>query len=491
MIRIDEAGAEKEFTNGQKINIVIDRLVINNDPDNLSRSADSAQTAFQTGKGYCQVLITEGDKIVRQNFSTKFEEDGIEFEQPSEYLFSFNNPIGACPVCEGYGKVIGIDENLVIPDQNLSIYQDAIVCWKGETMKHWKERLVNNAHLFDFPIHKPIYQLTEQQKDLLWKGNRYFYGINRFFIHLEEKKYKIQYRVLLSRYRGKTVCPACKGTRLKKEAGYVKVAGKTIQELVVMPIDLLFNFFMNIDLNHDERQISERLVREIIFRLKFLTDVGLPYLTLNRLSSSLSGGESQRINLATSLGSSLVGSMYILDEPSIGLHPRDTNLLIKVLRELRDLGNTVIVVEHEEEIIRAADEIIDMGPEAGRLGGEVVYQGGLDISENNHSLTSAYLSGRMTVMVPSKRRKWNSYIEIKGARENNLKNIDIKFPLHTITAVTGVSGSGKSSLVSDILYASLSNRINGNNLKPGQLRELSGDIAGLTGVELVDQNPIG
>ncbi len=491
LVRIDEPGSDKLFSNGQKINVVVDRLVISDDPDNLSRMADSSQTAFQTGKGYCQVIIREGEKIERENFSTKFEEDGIEFEQPSEYLFSFNNPIGACPVCEGYGKIIGIDESLVIPDQNLSVYQDAIVCWKGETMKLWKERLVNSAHLFDFPIHKPIYQLTEEQKQLLWTGNRYFYGINRFFAHLEEKKYKIQYRVLLSRYRGKTVCPECRGTRLKKEAGYVKVAGRTIQELVVMPIGRLYDLFLNINLSGEERTISERLIREITLRLKFLTDVGLPYLTLNRLSSTLSGGESQRINLATSLGSNLVGSMYILDEPSIGLHPRDTNLLLSVLRELRDLGNTVIVVEHEEEIIRAADEIIDMGPEAGRLGGEVVYQGGLDFSEKNHSLTAAYLGGRMSVKVPAKRRKWNSFIEIIGARENNLKNIDVKFPLHVITAVTGVSGSGKSSLVSDILYASLSNRINGNNIKPGSLRELKGDISGLTGVELVDQNPIG
>ena len=306
--------------------------------------------------------------IKRESFSNKFEEDGILFEEPSEYLFSFNNPIGACPVCEGYGKIIGIDENLVIPNQNLSVYEDAIVCWKGETMKKWKERLIANAGLFDFPIHKPIYQLTDEQKELLWKGNKYFYGINRFFQHLEEKKYKIQYRVLLSRYRGKTTCPECKGSRLRKEAGYVKVAGKTIQELVSIPVGKLYDIFSSFDLNETDANVAERLIKEITVRLKFLIDVGLPYLTLDRLSSSLSGGESQRINLSTSLGSNLVGSMYILDEPSIGLHPRDTNLLIKVLKELRDLGNSVLVVEHEEEIIRAADEIIDMGPEAGRLG---------------------------------------------------------------------------------------------------------------------------
>jgi excinuclease ABC subunit A len=491
LIRIDGTELQKGFGPGQKINIVIDRLVISHDADNLSRSADSAATAFQTGKGHCQAFIHAGEGIKRENFSNKFEEDGIEFEELNEYFFSFNNPIGACPVCEGYGKIIGIDENLVIPDQNLSVYQDAIACWKGDSMKKWKERLISGAEMFDYPIHKPYYQLTDEQKQLLWKGNRYFYGLNRFFEHLEEKKYKIQYRVLLSRYRGKTICPECKGTRLKKETSYVRVAEKTIQELVSLPISTLYRFFTDIDLNGPDIKISERLLKEITQRLKFMIDVGLPYLTLNRLSSSLSGGESQRINLATSLGSNLVGSMYILDEPSIGLHPRDTNLLIVVLRELRDLGNSVLVVEHEEEIIRAADEIIDMGPEAGRLGGEVVFQGSAEDTDSNPSLTASYLSGRLVVKVPDARRKWNSFIEIKGARENNLKNIDVKFPLHTITAVTGVSGSGKSSLVTDILYNALSNRINGNNQKPGQFRELAGDFSRLTGIELVDQNPIG
>jgi len=491
LIRTDEPDVYKRFQSGQKINIVIDRIIVNNDPDNLSRTADSAQMAFQTGKGYCQAIIQADDGLRRENFSTKFEEDGIEFIEPSEYLFSFNNPIGACPLCEGYGRIIGIDESLVIPDQNLSVYQDAIVCWKGETMKKWKERLISNAALFDFPIHKPYFQLSQEQKDLLWKGNRYFYGINKFFDHLEEKKYKIQYRVLLSRYRGKTTCPECRGTRLRKEASYVRVAGKTVQELVSMPINRLYDFFLNIKLDEQEAKVAERLLKEIHQRLKFLLDTGLSYLTLNRLSSTLSGGESQRINLATSLGSNLTGSMYILDEPSIGLHPRDTNLLVSVLKELRDLGNSVLVVEHEEEIIRSADEIIDLGPEAGRLGGEVVYQGGLDLSKSNKSLTAGYLSGRLAVKVPPSRRRWNSYIEIRGARENNLKDINVKFPLHTITSVTGVSGSGKSSLVSDILYNSLSNRINGNNIKPGQFRELTGDIERLTGIELVDQNPIG
>jgi excinuclease ABC subunit A len=491
IVRTDEIKDYNSFKPGQPINIVIDRLVISHSADNFSRAADSAQIAFHTGHGYCQVVITDKDKIRKENFSNKFEEDGIIFEEPSEYLFSFNNPIGACPVCEGYGKIIGIDESLVIPNQNLSVYQDAIVCWKGETMKKWKERLIANAKLFDFPIHKPYYQLTEDQKGILWKGNKYFYGLNRFFEHLEEKKYKIQYRVLLSRYRGKTICHECNGSRLKKEAGYVKVAGKTLQELVTLPVDKLLEYFGKISLPPEDAVIAERLLKEITMRLRFLIDVGLPYLTLDRLSSTLSGGESQRINLSTSLGSNLVGSMYILDEPSIGLHPRDTKLLIKVLKELRDLGNSVIIVEHEEEIIRAADEIVDMGPEAGRLGGQVVFQGSLDLTPLNQSLTAGYLSGRLTVPVPQKRRKWNSFIEIRGARENNLKGINVRFPLHTITAVTGVSGSGKSSLVSEILFKILSNRIDGSNLKPGQFREIAGDITSLTGIELVDQNPIG
>jgi len=491
IVRTDEIKDYNSFKPGQPINIVIDRLVISHSADNFSRAADSAQIAFHTGHGYCQVVITDMDKIRRESFSNKFEEDGIMFEEPSEYLFSFNNPIGACPVCEGYGKIIGIDESLVIPDQNLSVYQDAIVCWKGETMKKWKERLIANAKLFDYPIHKPYYQLTEEQKGILWKGNKYFYGLNRFFEHLEEKKYKIQYRVLLSRYRGKTICHECNGLRLKKEAGYVKVAGKTLQELVTLPVDKLLEYFGKISLPPEDAVISERLLKEITTRLRFLIDVGLPYLTLDRLSSTLSGGESQRINLSTSLGSNLVGSMYILDEPSIGLHPRDTNMLIKVLKELRDLGNSVIIVEHEEEIIRAADEIVDMGPEAGRLGGQVVFQGSLDLTPLNQSLTAGYLSGRLTVPVPQKRRKWNSFIEIRGARENNLKGINVRFPLHTITAVTGVSGSGKSSLVSEILFKVLANRIDGSNLKPGQFGEIAGDITSLTGIEMVDQNPIG
>ena len=491
LVRIDEKENYSCCRPGQTVNIVIDRLVVNHTPESMSRAADSAQTALLTSNGFCQVMIPGNAKPVRENFSVRFEEDGIEFIEPSEHLFSFNNPIGACPKCEGYGKIIGIDENLVVPDQNLSVFGDAIVCWKGETMKKWKERLISGASNFDFPVHKPYFQLTSEQKKLLWNGNRYFYGINRFFEHLEEKKYKIQYRVLLSRYRGKTTCPECAGSRLRKEAGYVKAGGKTIQELVTMPVNELHSFFRDLTLGSQDKKIAERLLKEIDVRLSFLVDVGLPYLTLDRLSSTLSGGESQRINLATSLGSSLVGSMYILDEPSIGLHPRDTNLLIGVLKDLRDLGNTVLVVEHEEEIIRAADELIDMGPDAGRLGGEIIYQGNLDLSDAGRSLTAGYLNGTFTVPVPRQRRKWNSYIEVKGARENNLKSFDVRFPLHAMTAVTGVSGSGKSSLVNEILYKAISNKLNGYSFKPGQFKELVGDVHTLTGIEMVDQNPIG
>ena len=478
-IRIDEDGVELKLKPGETINVIIDRIAVNHTSDNISRIADSIQTAFHTGNGHCQVVILNENSTKREKFSNKFEEDGVDFEEPTEHLFSFNNPVGACPVCEGYSKIIGIDENLVIPDQNLSVYEDAVVCWKGESMKKWKERLILNADKFDFPIHKPYYKLSDEQREILWKGNKYFYGIDRFFEHLEEKKYKIQYRVMLSRYRGKTICPACKGTRLRKEAGYVKIAGRSINDLVIMPIDKLNDYFNNIILDSHDSTVADRLLKEISVRLKFMVDVGLPYLTLARLSSTLSGGESQRINLATSLGSNLVGSLYILDEPSIGLHPRDTNLLITVLKELRDLGNTVIVVEHEEEIIRAADEIIDMGPEAGRLGGEIVYQGGLDISIANKSLTAGYLSGRLTIPIPSVRRKWNSFIEITGARENNLKNINVRFPLRTLTVVSGVSGSGKSTLVSDILYRAVSNKINGFRLKPGQYSDMKGDAGTL------------
>lgn len=491
IVRID--GEEIEYLPGEdeKFHIIVDRLSSSNKADDLSRYADSIETAFTSGSGHCDIGVYKGKNLDIENFSIKFESDGIVFEEPSEHLFSFNNPLGACPVCEGYSKIIGIDEDLVIPDQNLSIYEDAIVCWKGEKMKKWKERLVMSADKFNFPIHKPWHKLSDEDKSLIWTGNKYFYGLNKFFDYLEERKYKIQYRVMLSRYRGKTTCPECKGNRLKKEAGYVKICKKPIWDMTNMPVGDLLTFISDIKLKKSEYKVAERILIEIESRLKFLSDVGLSYLTLNRLSSSLSGGESQRINLATSLGSNLVGSLYILDEPSIGLHPRDTHLLIDVLKELRDIGNTVLVVEHEEEIIREADRLIDIGPEAGRLGGEVVFDGPPENVKEGKSLTCDYLTGKLSIPLPSLRRKWNSYIDIKGARENNLKDLDVRFPLNTITLVTGVSGSGKSSLVSTILYPALKNAIEGFGSKPGKHSNISGDINSLDAVEMVDQNPIG
>jgi excinuclease ABC subunit A len=475
---------------GSQIPAVIDRVKLQLDEDSLARYADSVQTAFSLGKGECLLQIMQDDRVCV--FSDSFEMDGMKFDEPDMHMFSFNNPIGACPLCEGYGKIIGIDEDLVIPNKSLSIYEDAIVCWKGEKMSRWKEKLVLQASKFDFPIHKPFYQLSADQKKLLWTGNRYFKGLDAFFRHLEEKKYKIQYRVMLSRYRGKTTCPTCQGTRLKKEASYVKVNKRPIQELVVMPVTELYEFFRNIRLTKHDTEIAGRILKEIHNRLGYLVQVGLGYLTLNRLSSTLSGGESQRINLATSLGSSLVGSMYILDEPSIGLHPRDTHLLIGVLKNLEKLGNTVLVVEHDEDIIRSSAHIIDMGPMAGRLGGEVVFQGDPDKLDSKHqSLTAKYLTGRELIKVSNKRRKWHNYIELLGARENNLKGIDVKFPLNIMTVVTGVSGSGKSSLVTRILYQALLKKFQGYGEKPGDHDLVRGDIQMLDGIEMVDQHPIG
>lgn len=473
-------------------NVVIDRVAVDFEEDTQSRMADSVQTAFFEGHGECVIKVFEPDRIVSRSFSNLFEADGIEFEEPTVHMFSFNNPVGACPTCEGYGKVIGIDEDLVIPNKSLSIYQDAVACWKGEKMSEWKDELIYAAEKFNFPIHKPFYELTDAQRFLVWTGNKYFNGLNQFFKYLEENSYKIQYRVMLSRYRGKTICPECKGSRLKKEAGYVKIAGKSLQELVLMPVSELKSFFTEIKLNAHDFEIGKRILIEITSRLNFLCDVGLGYLTLNRLSSTLSGGESQRINLATSLGSSLVGSLYILDEPSIGLHSRDSERLIKVLRQLQKIGNTVLVVEHDEEIIRAADEIIDIGPFAGVHGGEVVFQGNHTELENKpESLTTKYLTGVEKIEIPKQRRKWTNCIEVLGARENNLKNLTVKFPLNILTVVTGVSGSGKSSLVSKILTPALTKILGGYGEKTGHHDAILGDYKQLTALEYIDQNPIG
>jgi len=474
------------------INVVIDRIVIRNDEDSISRFADSVQLAFEEGKRRCICAIYQEGQLIKKEFTNKFEADGIEFEEPTVNTFSFNNPVGACPRCEGYGKIIGIDEDLVVPNKSLSIYEGAIACWRGDKMQEWKNQLIYHADKFNFPIHKPFYDLTEEQKMLLWTGNKYFKGLNRFFEYLEQKKYKIQYRVMLSRYRGKTTCPDCRGTRLKKEASYVKINQQSLQDLVLKPLDELYAFFKNLKLSSYEQEVSKRILIEIYSRLEFLLNVGLGYLTLNRLSSTLSGGESQRINLATSLGSSLVGSLYILDEPSIGLHSRDNNRLIKVLKQLQDLGNTVIVVEHDEEIIKSADEIIDIGPRAGRLGGEIIFQGNHhEILKSKKSLTADYLIGRKNIDIPKHRRKWNNYIQLTGARENNLKNIDVKFPLNVLTVISGVSGSGKSTLVKNILYPALSKIIVGTGEKTGKFDKISGDIKQLNRIEFVDQNPIG
>ncbi|MEN8227967.1 MAG: excinuclease ABC subunit UvrA [Bacteroidota bacterium] len=490
IVSLDELKTGENKPEQFLLKLVVDRIVVQKDDESVSRFGDSVQTALQMGHGHC--IIWDPVSGNTEEFSTRFESDGMEFEEPSEHLFSFNNPVGACPVCEGYGKVMGIDEDLVVPDKRLSVYDDAIVCWRGEKMKKWKDRLVLKADLLDFPIHTPYYQLTEEQRNLIWKGNRQFKGLNRFFSYLEEKKYKIQYRVMLSRYRGKTICHECGGSRLRKEAGYVKVGGKTISDLVKIPVSELERFFGNLRINKKDIEISNRLTKEINSRLHFMTSVGLGYLTLNRLSSTLSGGESQRINLATSLGSSLVGSLYILDEPSIGLHSRDTDQLIGVLRELQQLGNTVVIVEHDEEIIRSADHVIDMGPMAGRHGGEVVFQGNHSaLLKDGKSLTARYMKGLDKIPVPSTRRKWSNYIELKGARENNLTGIDVKFPLNVLAVVTGVSGSGKSSLVRSILFPALNKQLNGTGEKPGKHDLLGGDLHLVDRVEFVDQNPIG
>lgn len=484
---------EYEPKENDEVYLLVDRMTAGSSKDAISRLTDSAETAMYEGDGLCMLRFYLPDGTTRlHTFSTKFEVDGIKFEEPNDQMFSFNSPIGACPKCEGFGKVIGIDEHLVIPNRALSVYDGAVVCWRGEKMGEWKDALIHNAVKFDFPIFTPYYQLTDEQRRVLWEGNEFFQGINDFFRMLEENQYKIQYRVMLARYRGKTICPQCHGTRLKPEAGYVKVGGKSISELVDLPITELKKFFDTLQLTKHDEEVARRILTEINSRIRFLIDVGLGYLTLNRLSNSLSGGESQRINLATSLGSSLVGSLYILDEPSIGLHSRDTDKLIHVLRELQKLGNTVVVVEHDEEIIRAADYIIDIGPDAGRLGGEVVYEGDMkDLIKGTISHTVRYLLGEEEIPLPLHRRPWNNYIEITGARENNLKGIDVRFPLNVMTVVTGVSGSGKSTLVRDIFYRALKRELDECSDRPGEFLLLQGDVKSLKNIEFIDQNPIG
>ena len=477
-----------EKTRAEEILVVIDRTRIAADDDTQTRVRDSVARAFSYGEGICTVITDKG----ATEFSSRFEADGIQFEHPSEHLFSFNNPLGACPRCEGYGKVIGIDEDLVIPDKSKTIYEDAVACWRGETMRKWKEQLVENAYKFDFPIHTPFHELTQEQKRLLWRGNEYFHGLDDFFAYIDSERRKIQFRVMKARYTGKTTCPECGGSRLRREALYVKVGGKTVADLVVMPVDELIAFFAGLELDGHDTKTAARILVEIRNRLQYLADVGLGYLTLDRLSSTLSGGESQRINLSTSLGSNLTGSLYILDEPSIGLHPRDTNRLIKVLQQLRDLGNTVIVVEHEEEVIRAADWIVDIGPKAGYNGGEVVFSGTLpQLLKSKKSLTADYLTGRREIAVPATARGWSNSITVKGARENNLRNVDVRIPLGVMTCITGVSGSGKSSLAKGILYPALRRLLYDTGVKPGDFDGLTGDVQLLKSVEMVDQNPIG
>ncbi|MEI6122652.1 MAG: excinuclease ABC subunit UvrA [Bacteroidota bacterium] len=494
LVKIEDFQFPKKKSSSEiKIDIVIDRILIGDAiAENRDRIADSVQTAFYEGKGKCSIASEIYGVKTEKVFSDRYEMDNMEFEEPSVNLFTFNNPYGACKTCEGFGSVIGIDEDLVIPNKNLSVYEEAIACWKGEKMSEWKEQLVNTAYKFDFPIHKPYFELTMQQKELLWTGNSYFEGINAFFKHVEEQTYKIQYRVMLARYRGKTVCPDCKGTRLRKDATYVKIAEKSVIDLVLMSVTNAKKFLQSIKFTDYDKQITKSIVPEIINRLQFLIDVGLGYLTLNRASNSLSGGESQRINLATALGSSLVGSMYILDEPSIGLHPRDTERLIKVLRRLRNIGNSVIVVEHDEEIIKAADQIIDIGPYAGKHGGELIFQGNFkELIESSDSLTSKYLNKITSIPVPKCRSPWKQYIEIRGAHEHNLKNISVKFPLNVFTVVTGVSGSGKTTLVKKSFYAALKKIHGGYSEKTGKHASLKGNIDRITQVEYVDQNPIG
>ena len=488
---IDLENIDPSIKNIENARILVDRIkTFREDEEAMVRVADSIALAFAEGQGNCEINFPDTNETFI--FNNRFELDGIEFVEPSEHFFTFNNPFGACKTCEGFGSVIGIDPNLVIPDPSLSVFQGGIVAWKGETMGEYLNELVLSASKFNFPIHRPIEELTEAEYQLLWDGNKYFSGLNKFFKFLESQSYKIQYRVMLSRYRGKTICPDCKGTRLRKDTNYVTVNGKTITEIVLTPVKDIYAFFKELTLESHETQIAKRLLPEITNRLGFLNEVGLGYLTLNRQSNSLSGGESQRINLATSLGSSLVGSMYILDEPSIGLHPRDTQKLIKVLKNLRDLGNTVIIVEHEEDIMEAADEILDIGPMAGVYGGEVVFQGNhAALINQKNSLTAQYLTGERKIEIPSRRRKSNNKLTVIGAKENNLKNVTVDFPLHSLVCVTGVSGSGKSTLVKDILYPAMRKHLGQFGDFQGNFKALEGDLKLIKEIEFVDQNPIG
>ena len=505
MIRIEDLLADSKqlaelSKHTKEIYLLIDRLTTDDSKETLSRFTDSVETAFFEGGGECALRFYDTPDTSLHKFSNRFEADGIKFEEPTDNLFSFNSPVGACPRCEGFGRIIGIDESLVIPNRALSVYDGAVVCWRGDVMTGWKDDFILHAQEHDFPIFTPYYQLTQEQKDYLWHGSGRGIDergweetcIDNFFKMLEKSQYKIQYRVMLARYRGKTVCPDCHGTRLRKEASYVQVGGKNINELVEMPISDLKKFFDNLTLPEHEAKAAKRLLIEINSRIQFMLDVGLEYLTLNRASATLSGGESQRINLVTSLGSSLMGSLYVLDEPSIGLHSRDTDKLIKVLRQLQEIGNTVVVVEHDEEIIRASDYIIDVGPEAGRHGGEIIYQGPTNqLESNTNSWTVKYLTGEECIPVPTSRRPWNNFILVKGARQNNLDGIDVKFPLNVMTVVTGVSGSGKSTLVRDVLYRHLKNIYSESTERPGECLGLEGDMSMVKSVEFVDQDPIG
>ncbi len=488
VIFIEDALKDLSYAEGQCF-VLIDRGSVTSDEDNIFRLSDSVQTAFYEGEGDCFIVLRDGEKF---HFTDRFELDGMQFELPSVQFFSFNSPYGACQRCEGFGHVLGIDPDLVIPDKNKSVYEGAIAPWKGEKMGNWLSPLVKNGIRFDFPIHRPIKELSDEEYELLWTGNEYFEGLHDFFAHLESQTHKIQYRVMLSRYRGRTVCPDCKGTRLRKDAGYVKINDRSLQDLVLMPVKEVLKFIQEITLSEHDQKLAERILREIYNRLNYLQKVGLEYLTLNRLASTLSGGESQRIKLATSLGSALVGSMYILDEPSIGLHPRDTTQLVEVLESLRDLGNTVIVVEHEEEVMRAADRIIDIGPDAGSNGGSLVFAGTQeDIKKDKESYTARYLNGESSIETPSSRRKPIDFIEIVGARENNLKNLNVKIPLGVMTVVTGVSGSGKSTLIRKVLYPALQKRLGDYNEFSGTFDEIIQANSIVRQVEFVDQNPIG